>query len=111
MVKNINDLQMLFLFFFSLVDTSEEILVLSNICTSINYKVFLNGAYMLGLHLEHAFGEFVCICILSEMRVNFDRDVHFKVCKVDHILIEMCILECTFRDHICICILIAMHTF
>ena len=22
-------------------------------------------------HLEHAFGEFVCICILAEMYVNF----------------------------------------
>ena len=32
---------------------------------------------ILRLRLENEFGEFVCICILAEMRVNFGWDVHF----------------------------------
>ena len=45
--------------------------------------------------MEHAFGFFVCICILAKMHTYFGWDVHFGS---DHILVEMCIL-------------VAMHTF
>ena len=49
----------------------------------------------LRLCLEHAFGEFVCICNLAKM-YNYEHFGANHLLDEMCILVEMCFLECTF---------------
>ena len=77
-----------------------------------NFVHIINDA-LNTIFLEHAFREFVYICILAKIH-TLGLYVHFSVDYIlDEIviLIEMRILEWTFADYICICILVTMYIF
>ena len=54
--------------------------------------------YVCNMHMRNLFVFVYEMCILVG-------------CITDYILVEICILKCTFEDYMCICILVVIHTF